>query len=152
MKTIVVYLAGGMKSGWQDKVIAEFEDMIRAGTVAFFDPRQNPKDPKKYRAIDKENWENADIIFAYAESSNPSLYAMCIELTGGFYNKARTIFVDDLQPESMETPEKVEEEKRRKRYLSFAETVSHKKATSFKEGLSILEEEIDKAVFRTILE
>lgn len=147
MGPVMVYLAGGMKSGWQDKVITAFEDLIREGVVAFFDPRKNPKEPEKYRPIDKENWEQADIVFGYAESSNPALFAMCIEITGGFYNKARTIFVDDLKPESLETPEKIEEEKRRQRYLGFIETVSHKKTTSLEEGMSVLEEEISKAIF-----
>jgi len=139
---ILVYLAGGMKSGWQDKVKEACHDLIIEGVVSFFDPRDNPKEPEKYRLIDKEKWEEADIIFGYAESSNPALFAMCIELTGGFYNKARTIFVDDLRPESLETPEKIEEEKKRKRYLSFLETVSHKKAAGFMEGISILRDEI----------
>lgn len=142
MKTVLVYLAGGMKSGWQDDVMAFFDDFITEGSVTFFDPRKNPKEPEKYRAADKAAWEEADIVFGYAESSNPALFAMCIELTGGFYKKARTIFVDGLRPEGMGTPEKIEEEKKRQRYLSFVETVSHRKATSLEEGISILEKEI----------
>ena len=148
MKTVLVYLAGGMKSGWQDKVMAALEDLRVEGVVTFFDPRTNPKEPEKYRPMDKESWENADIVFGYAESSNPALFAMCIELTGGYYNKARTIFVDDLKPENLETSEKIEEEKKRKRYLSFIETVSHKKATSLPEGISILKDEIGETIIR----
>lgn len=148
MKKILIYLAGGMKSGWQDKVMKACRDLISQGLVEFFDPRQNPKEPEKYRAIDKENWEEADIVFGYAESSNPALFAMCIELTGGYYNerKAWTIFVDDLRPESMETPEKIEEEKKRKRYISFIETVSHKRATTLPEGISILRTAISERI------
>ncbi|MCL5017267.1 MAG: hypothetical protein M1155_01210 [Patescibacteria group bacterium] len=146
MKPILVYLAGGMKSGWQDKVIESCYDLVIGGIVEFFDPRKNPKDPEKYRANDKKNWEKADIVFGYAESSNPALFAMCIELTGGFYNNAWTIFVDDLQPEKMETPEKTEEEKKRKRYLSFIETVSHKKASGLSEGISILKDAINERI------
>jgi hypothetical protein len=148
MKPIMVYLAGGMKSGWQNKVIEECADLIKQGIVNFFDPRKNPKEPEKYRAADKEAWEKTDIVFAYAESSNPALFAMCIELAGGYYNrkKAWTIFVDDLQPEKMETPEKIEEEKRRKRYLSFVEVISHKKATSLPEGISILKDAINERI------
>lgn len=142
MKKILVYLAGGMKSGWQDKVMEELDDLAREQIVEFFDPRNNPPEPEKYRAADKEAWEKADIVFAYAESSNPALFAMCIELTGGFYKGAWTIFVDDLQPESMPTPEKSEKERKRKKYLSFVETVSHKKATSLAEGVSILRDAI----------
>jgi|GEM_PF-1346211 len=142
MKAVLVYLAGGMKGDWQDKVMEECKDLLNEGVVEFFDPRKNPKEPEKYRAADKEGWEKADIIFGYAESSNPALFAMCIELTGGYYNKAWTIFVDDLKPESMETPEKIENEKKRQRYLSFVETVTHKKATSLPEGISILKDAI----------
>jgi len=148
MKPILVYLAGGMKSGWQDEVVKEFNDLLMEGVVEFFDPRKNPKEPEKYRAIDKENWERADIVFAYAESSNPALFAMCIELTGGFYNGAWTIFVDGLKPEDMKTPEEIKNEERRRRYLSFLETVSHKKALSLAEGISILRTAIYERVVR----
>jgi len=149
MKLILIYLAGGMKSGWQDKVIEACRDLEEEFIIEFFDPRKNPKEPEKYRAADKAAWEEADIVFGYAESSNPALFAMCIEITGGYYNKngAWTIFVDDLKPESMETPEKMEEEKKRKRYLSFLETVSHKRATSLSEGISMLRD----AIFQRII-
>lgn len=146
MKPILVYLAGGMKSGWQDEVMESCYDLIINGIVEFFDPRKNPKDPEKYRAADKKNWEEADIVFGYAESSNPALFAMCIELTGGFYNKAWTIFVDDLKPEGMETFEKGREEMKRRHYLSFVEIVSHKKATSLPEGISMLRDAINERV------
>ena len=148
MKTVLIYLAGGMKSGWQDKVMIALEDLAMEGAITFFDPRENPKEPEKYRLLDKEAWEKADIVFGYAESSNPALFAMCIEITGGYYNNARTIFVDNLNPEIMGTPEKIDEEKRRKRYISFIETVSHKKATSLLEGLDMLRDEIEVAILR----
>lgn len=146
MKPILIYLAGGMKSGWQDKVKEACRDLVMSGVVDFFDPRKNSKDPKIYRANDKKNWEEADIVFAYAESSNPALYAMCIELTGGFYNGAWTIFVDNLRPETMATAEKMEAEEKRRRYLSFIEIVSHKKALGLPEGISILRSAIDERV------
>lgn len=135
-----------MKSGWQDKVMEELRDLEIDGVVEFFDPRKNPPEPEKYRPADKEAWEKADIIFAYAESSNPALFAMCIELTGGFYNGAWTIFVDELNPETMPTPEKIEEEKKRKKYLSFVEIISHKKALSLAEGISILRDAINERI------
>ena len=133
MKTILVYLDGGIKSGWQDKVLAAFEDFIRQGVVTLFDPRKNPKEPEKYRLINEENWKKADIIFAYSESS-----VTC------------TIFVDDLKPKILEYYERIEEEKGHKDPPNFTETISRfiKKATSLAEGIDILKNEIDAMIIR----
>ncbi|MDO8442914.1 MAG: hypothetical protein Q7S81_01485 [bacterium] len=145
MKTVLVLLTDGMNSGWQDKVMEAFRDLVNEGCVAFFDPRDNPEVSDKYRLI----WQNADIVFGYAESSNPDLSAMCIELTGGFYNKARTIYVDGLKPESMKAPEKIKAEEDRKRHIgSLLGSVTHKTATSLAEGIDILNDEIRMAILR----
>jgi len=119
MKTVLVYLDGRTESSWQDKVMATFNDLVLEGAVTFSDSRKNPKESEKYRLIEEEKWEKADIMFAYSES-----FDVCL------------ILVTDLMPKSLENPEKDGEEK------------WHKEATSLAEGIDILNDEIKIAILR----
>ena len=85
-----VYLAGGMKGNWQDVVKELVPNNI------YYDPRSHKlDDPKEYTEWDLKHVEDADIIFAYMETSNPSGYGMCIEI-GWTYNSGKTIiFVNE---------------------------------------------------------
>ena len=71
-----VYLAGGMKSGWQDKVIQQFEDKF-----IFLNPRDHQLNiSEQYTTWDLHYVEKADIILAYMENDNPSGYGLTLEV------------------------------------------------------------------------
>lgn len=71
----VVYLAGGMKSNWQDIVKKEFPEVV------FFDPRDhNCKSEQEYTRWDLTGVEKCDIVFAFLENSNPAGQGLCVEV------------------------------------------------------------------------
>jgi len=73
-----VYLAGGFHSGWQDKVKAQFSNLI------FFDPREHKLEaPEQYTAWDLDAIRRSNWVFAYLEKSNPGGYALALELGFG---------------------------------------------------------------------
>ena len=70
-----VYLAGGMKSRWQDLVIAEFPG------VQFIDPRSHGlKDERDYTKWDLDGIRACDVVFAYMDSENPSGFGLSLEV------------------------------------------------------------------------
>lgn len=97
MSPIKVYLAGGFKSNWQEKVREALPQLI------YFDPRQhNLQDPKQYTQWDIDAIEECDIVFAYMEQSNPAGYALALEIgyAKGFYfytDKIVILIHDDPQ-------------------------------------------------------
>lgn len=88
-----VYLAGGMKSGWQDEVIHKVPDCI------FLDPRSHGLiDENQYTRWDLEAIQASNLVFAYLEKTNPGGYALALELG---YAKALgkpIILVDEKSP------------------------------------------------------
>lgn len=73
MKTI--YLAGGMKSSWQDTAIRALLD------VAFVDPRTHGLiHEADYTAWDLAGIRRSDMVLAYMDSANPSGYGLCLEV------------------------------------------------------------------------
>ena len=77
-KVLVVYLAGGMKGGWQDEVKKACPGII------FIDPREHAlKDEAGYTAWDLAGVERADIVLGYMESSNPSGAGLAVEFGWG---------------------------------------------------------------------
>lgn len=74
-----VYLAGGMRSGWQDTV-------KNSVNLNFIDPRHkgNAKDKtmslSEYGTWDLHHIKICDIVFAYMERDNPSGIGMAIEM------------------------------------------------------------------------
>ncbi|WP_343638994.1 nucleoside 2-deoxyribosyltransferase domain-containing protein [Roseateles sp.] len=70
-----VYLAGGMKSHWQDRVIAAFPD------VDFIDPRSHGLlDEKAYTEWDLNGVARSDLVLAYMDSANPSGFGLNLEV------------------------------------------------------------------------
>jgi nucleoside 2-deoxyribosyltransferase len=70
-----IYLAGGMKSGWQDELISHFPN------IEFLDPRSHGlTEPKDYTKWDLDAIRECDVIFGYLEESNPTGYNLCFEL------------------------------------------------------------------------
>ena len=70
-----VYLAGGMKDGWQDEVIGALRGWV------IYDPRAHGlTNPADYTQWDLEHIRAADVVVAYIDSMNPSGYGMSIEI------------------------------------------------------------------------
>lgn len=70
---IKVYLAGGMKSGWQDRVISK--------SAIFYDPRSSGlNNPDDYTKWELDHVHDCDIVFAYLEKDNPSSIGMSVEI------------------------------------------------------------------------
>lgn len=82
----LIYLAGGMNSDWQDKVIAALP------TASFRDPRKHGlSDEKEYTEWDLKGIMDCQIVLAYMDSANPSGFGLSLEVG---YARAlrRTIF------------------------------------------------------------
>lgn len=70
-----IYLAGGMRSGWQDALIAACPE------VEFIDPRSHGlTEPAAYTAWDLDGVRRCDLLLAYMEPDNPSLYGLSLEV------------------------------------------------------------------------
>ncbi|RME04380.1 MAG: hypothetical protein D6816_09775 [Bacteroidetes bacterium] len=74
-ESLRIYLAGGFHSGWQEGVQQQVEQ------VSFIDPRSHGlKDERQYTTWDLLAIRRSDVVFAYAEASNPALYALSLEI------------------------------------------------------------------------
>lgn len=72
---MIVYLAGGMRSGWQKLFINSFPH------ITFIDPSSHGlTNPADYTKWDMEGIQKADFIIAYLESSNPSGLGLALEI------------------------------------------------------------------------
>lgn len=77
-KVLVVYMGGGMKNGWQDRLKKEVAGVI------FIDPREHgQKDEKAYTAWDLAGVERSDVVFGYMEASNPGGSGLALEFGWG---------------------------------------------------------------------
>jgi len=73
---IKIYLAGGMKSGWQDTVINKLKN-----SCIFFNPQDHGLiNANEYKTWDLHFVNQADIIFAYLEKENPSGFGLTLEI------------------------------------------------------------------------
>ncbi|MBI9062564.1 MAG: hypothetical protein JEZ14_11310 [Marinilabiliaceae bacterium] len=71
-----IYLAGGMKSGWQDQIIEKFK-----GRFVFYNPRYHGLiHPGEYTTWDRHYVKKCDILFAFMESDNPSGFGLTLEI------------------------------------------------------------------------
>lgn len=133
-KPVDVYLAGGMRTGWQEDVKRDLKKLHDAGLVRWSDPRENDtRDPKEYEPLDMMRVETADIIFGYAEDGNPGLYALCVELAFGKAKGAKTLLVNLLKEET---------DPKRKRYFSFTGVVCDFQVDNLNAGVQLLEKMI----------
>ena len=78
-KVPVVYLAGGMRSNWQQIVK---NTMVELQIPAIFiDPREHAcREEVKYTSWDLQGVRLADIVFAYLEKDNPSGAGLALEI------------------------------------------------------------------------
>jgi nucleoside 2-deoxyribosyltransferase len=76
METIKVYLAGGMSSNWQSKVINSFDSKF-----IFFNPQKHNLDiSSEYTTWDLFFVRRCDIVFACMEENNPSGIGLSLEV------------------------------------------------------------------------
>lgn len=86
----VVYLAGGMKSCWQEEVIARVPGAI------FIDPRKHDlRTELEYTAWDLAGVDRADAIFGYLEADNPGGAGLALEFGWGGKAGKHLIFVEE---------------------------------------------------------
>ena len=92
MRNPQVYLAGGMKTNWQDYVIKACEGLA----VEFLDPRSHGfKDEGAYTEWDLGAANCSDCLFGYLERDNPGGHGLALEMgycAGAHWHK---IFVED---------------------------------------------------------
>lgn len=119
-----VYLAGGMKSNWQD-IVKRNVDLI------YFDPLNDKCEDKmgvkEYGAWDLHYIKKCDIVFAYMEKDNPSGIGLSGEL--GFAKALGKTIILCL--------EKSEDEKRNKS-LSFMKVFADVIFDNFNEAIKYL--------------
>jgi nucleoside 2-deoxyribosyltransferase len=85
-----VYLSGGFKSNWQEKVIGAL-----GNNCTFFNPRAHQlESDKEYWVWDMHFVKECDLIFAYMESDNPSGFGLTFEI-GLAYALNKTIILID---------------------------------------------------------
>lgn len=122
-----VYLAGGMRTGWQDKVREALP------SFTFLDPRfKGASDERKltleeYGLWDLHHIKECDVVFGYMEKSNPSGVGMACEL-GYAFGLGKTVIL------VLEEPNHHQED----RYLQFMQKVSHITFADFEEGIKFL--------------
>lgn len=106
-----IYLAGGLRSGWQDKLKKLLPD------VELISPLD--KDDKSMNVMEYGTWDlhyikQCDLVFAYMERINPSGIGLSCEI-GFAYGIGKTV-ITCLEPEN---------EHIKDAYLQFIKKVSH---------------------------
>lgn len=118
-----IYLAGGFRSGWQEKVIAAIPGS------RFKDPRAHSlKDKASYTLWDLEAIRDCDVLFAYLEAANPGGYALALEVGFAKALGKRIIFVN----------EKHTADSSEGRVLHMVEAAADVTTKNFEEGLALL--------------
>jgi nucleoside 2-deoxyribosyltransferase len=94
---ISIYLAGGMRSKWQDAVMDAID--IDIAGARFYDPRTHGlKDEADYTVWDMAAIRRSDVVFAYLEADNPSGFGMSNEIAYAAALGKYVIFVDEKSP------------------------------------------------------
>jgi nucleoside 2-deoxyribosyltransferase len=76
MEKTKIYLAGGMNSNWQLKLLEKFHTEF-----VFFNPRDHSlDDSKQFSEWDLFYVKRADIVFAFMEKDNPSGIGLTLEV------------------------------------------------------------------------
>lgn len=119
----VVYLAGGMRSNWQDKVK---KALSAGGPVHIIDPREHAQeDEQDYTAWDLSGVAMADIVFGYLEKDNPNGAGLAVEFGyGAAQGKILYLVEEDGFPFT--------------RYFGMVRAVSHRTSNSLDAGVSDL--------------
>ncbi len=87
----VVYLAGGMRSNWQDKV-----KQACKGLAIFIDPREHGLGAETaYTAWDLSGVAAADIVFGYIEKDNPNGAGLALEFGAAYQAQKHILYVEE---------------------------------------------------------
>lgn len=130
---VIVYLAGGMKSNWQDKVI----EACQHKRIQFLDPRSHGlTDEREYTAWDLWAVRQADYVFGYLEKDNPGGHGLMVEFGYGVDAMHELIFVEDEGDE-------------RTRFYGMVRSISGESFVGFDRGLAYLKAELEKIVEKT---
>ncbi len=87
----VVYLAGGMRTAWQDRVIGAL-----FGRAVFMDPRTHGlKDEVQYTRWDIQALKSSHVVFAFLEKDNPSAAGLAFEAGYATAMGIPVIFVEE---------------------------------------------------------
>lgn len=90
---MIIYLAGGMRSSWQDRIKAAVPNHH------YVDPaKHGVKTPAQYTFWDMLGIQRADLIFAYIEADNPSGIGAAFEIGYALGVGKRVILVDHKSP------------------------------------------------------
>ena len=115
-----VYLSGGMRSDWQDRV------MEAEPNAEYFDPRSHGlKNPFDYVAWDMRHVGMSTIVFAYVEAENPTALGLAAEVAAGSVEGKLIILVD----EKSATDEKFA------RYFTFIRVLAHEVYDNLEDGI-----------------
>jgi len=91
VRNMKVYLAGGMKTGWQDEVkrLASGHD--------YYDPRIDTQQTYYFTMTsqDLEGIDDADMVFAYYEVDNPSGIGLALEIGYALAKGKRIVVIDE---------------------------------------------------------
>ena len=119
-----VYLAGGMKSGWQDKV-------KQLECFKFIDPRDKEEKRMYVPLQEYAQWDlhfirKSDIVFVYIEATNPSCIGLAVE--AGYAKGSGKTVILVIEPHNT-VPDK---------YLQFVTQVADIHFISLQEGIDYL--------------
>lgn len=121
---VKVYLAGGMRSGWQNLVKSQIN-------LSFFDPRN--KETNTFLSINEIGTcdlfyiQQSDIVLAYMEATNPSGIGLAAEL--GYAKGLGKTVILCIEPSNYHIKDK---------YLKFLHNVSHVVYTNLDDGILFL--------------
>lgn len=88
---MMIYLAGGMEHGWQDRVAP-----LLIGHE-LLDPRSwSDPDPAIYTARDLDAIRRADCLLVHMSSANPSGFGLSVELGYAYGLGKRIVFWDEI--------------------------------------------------------
>lgn len=89
---MIVYLAGDMRSGWQDRLKS-----LLPSDVETIDPRSHGlTDPAAYTRWDLDGVRRAAVVVAYMDPSNPAGFGLAIEAGYAYGLGKSIIFVDQM--------------------------------------------------------
>jgi len=89
---MIVYLAGGMKDGWQDRAI----NLLNGHEI--LDPRSwSDPNPTVYTERDLAAVRRADCLLVHMASTNPSGFGLSIELGYAYALGKKIVFCDEIR-------------------------------------------------------
>jgi nucleoside 2-deoxyribosyltransferase len=122
-----IYLAGGF-GNWRDQFRKAFETSPR---INFLDPgaHGHVKNESAYTFLDLDQVNRADMLVAYLEPENPSLYGSSLEIGYAHAMAKPVVLIDALTPAG----------DKRSRYFGMARSVAQVVVPTIPEAIEFLE-------------